>query len=49
MLAELGVHDAALFELDGYRASDVTAYESRFGLRQVPLQNILIDGFSGRP
>ena len=37
----------ALFELDGYKASDITAYESNFGLPAVPLQNILIDGYSG--
>jgi len=38
-----------LFELDGYRSSDVTSYESYYGLPSVPLQNVLIDGFSGRP
>ncbi|HEX9079684.1 MAG TPA: protease pro-enzyme activation domain-containing protein, partial [Desulfuromonadaceae bacterium] len=37
-----------LFELDGYNAADVTGYESYFGLPAVPLQNVLIDGFSGR-
>lgn len=37
----------ALFELDGYKASDVTAYESYFGLPAVPLQNVLLDGYSG--
>jgi len=37
----------ALFELDGYKASDITAYETRFGLPAVPLQNVLIDGYSG--
>ncbi|BDI29747.1 hypothetical protein CCAX7_17980 [Capsulimonas corticalis] len=36
-----------LFELDGYNASDVQAYETYFGLPFVPLQNVLIDGFSG--
>src|SRR5208282_5904414 len=39
----------ALFELDGYSSSDITAYETYFGLSSVPLQNILIDGFSGTP
>lgn len=39
----------ALFELDGYSSSDVTAYDSYFSLSNVPLQNILIDGFSGNP
>jgi len=39
----------ALFELDGYSSNDITAYETYFGLPNVPLQNILIDGFSGVP
>ena len=37
----------ALFELDGYTASDITGYEANFGLPAVPLQNILVDGVSG--
>lgn len=37
----------ALFELDGYTASDITKYESYYGLRSVPLQNVLV-GASGR-
>ena len=37
----------ALFELDGYKASDITAYEGNFSLPNVPLQNILVDGYSG--
>jgi kumamolisin len=37
----------AVFELDGYTASDVTAYEQKFGLSAVPLQNVLVDGASG--
>ena len=37
----------ALFELDGYDAADVNAYESQFNLPNVPLQNILLDGASG--
>ncbi len=37
----------ALFELDGYKASDITAYENYFGLSAVPLQNVLVDGYSG--
>ena len=37
----------ALFELDGYAAGDVSAYEANFGLPFVPLQNVLIDGYSG--
>ena len=41
--------NVTLFELDGYLQSDITAYESAFGLSHVPLQNVLIDGFSGNP
>ncbi|MCW3094827.1 MAG: putative protease, partial [Chthonomonadaceae bacterium] len=37
----------ALFELDGYKVSDITSYESYFGLPNVPLQNVLVDGYSG--
>src|ERR1035438_5768188 len=37
----------ALFELDGYYASDITEYESEAGLPAVPLQNISVDGVSG--
>ncbi len=37
----------ALVELDGYTASDVSSYESQFGLTQVPLTNVLIDGATG--
>ena len=37
----------ALFELDGYTATDVRAYENNFSLPAVPLQNILVDGVSG--
>ncbi len=36
-----------LFELDGYKSSDITAYETKFGQPAVPLQNILVDGYSG--
>jgi len=39
----------ALFELDGYASNDITTYEAQFGLPNVPLQNIFIDGFSGAP
>jgi hypothetical protein len=38
-----------LFELDGYTSSDISAYEAQFGLPNVPLQNVLIDGFNGVP
>jgi subtilase family serine protease len=37
----------ALFELDGYTASDVTAYETEFSLTQVPLKNVLVNGSTG--
>lgn len=39
----------ALFELDGFTMSDIVAYESAFGLPQVPIQVILVDGFNGVP
>ena len=39
----------AVFELDGYNASDISTYESNFGLPAVPLQTVLIDGASGIP
>ena len=39
----------ALFELDGYTASDITAYETQYGLPAIPLQNVLIDGATGVP
>ncbi len=38
-----------LLEFDGYYASDIAAYESQAGLAAVPLQNVLLDGFSGTP
>ena len=37
----------ALFELDGYKASDITKYETQFGLPAVTLQNILVDSATG--
>ncbi len=36
-----------LFELDGYKASDITKYESQFGLPAAALQNVLVDGYNG--
>jgi hypothetical protein len=39
----------ALFELDGYYSNDIPSYESLAHLPNVPLTNILIDGFSGIP
>jgi len=38
-----------LLELDGYYTSDITNYEHQAGLTNVPLQNVLIDSFSGNP
>jgi len=38
-----------LFELDGYTTSDITAYEAQFGLPNIALQNVLVDGFNGVP
>ncbi|MDR3413534.1 MAG: immunoglobulin domain-containing protein, partial [Formivibrio sp.] len=38
-----------LLQFDGYTASDITYYESKAGLPNVPLQNVLLDGFSGNP
>lgn len=39
----------ALFELDGYTASDITAYENAFNLPHVTLENVLVDGATGNP
>ncbi len=39
----------ALYQGDGYFASDIALYESLTGRPNVPLQNILIDGFNGLP
>ncbi|MEN9681745.1 MAG: hypothetical protein RLZZ627_1638 [Pseudomonadota bacterium] len=37
----------ALFQMDGFRVSDIQAYTSYFNLRPVPLETILVDGFDG--
>ncbi len=37
----------ALFELDGYTAADISAYETQFNLPATPLQNIYVDNFNG--
>jgi subtilase family serine protease len=37
----------ALFELDGYNAADINTYANYYHLNHVPLQNVLIDGYSG--
>lgn len=42
-----GGQTLGLFELDGYTPSDITTYEDTFGLPHVPLQNVLVDGYSG--
>jgi len=39
----------ALFELDGYQASDVTQYFQNYGLATPTISNVLVDGFNGSP
>jgi uncharacterized repeat protein (TIGR01451 family) len=39
----------ALVQFDGYYSSDIVAYENLAGRTNIPLQNVLIDGFSGIP
>ncbi len=38
-----------LLQFDGYTAADIAYYETKAGLPNVPLQNVLIDGASGGP
>ncbi len=38
-----------LLEFDGYYANDIATYESQNGLPNVPLKNVLLDGFDGVP
>lgn len=38
-----------LLQFDGYFPSDIQTYEGLAGLTNVPLQNILLDGFNGAP
>ena len=38
-----------LMQFDGYFASDITTYEALAGYTNVPLQNVLLDGFDGSP
>ena len=38
-----------LLQFDGYYAGDIAAYETQAGLPNVPLTNVLLDGFSGTP
>ena len=39
----------ALLQFDGYSSTDITNYESEAGLPNVPLQNVLLGGFTGNP
>lgn len=39
----------ALVQFDGYLQSDINTYEALVGRTNIPLQNVLIDGFSGVP
>jgi uncharacterized repeat protein (TIGR01451 family) len=41
--------NVGLLECDGYYTNDILAYESLTGLPNVPLQNVLVDGFNGIP
>ena len=38
-----------LVEFDGYLSGDIAEYESMAGRTNIPLQNVLLDGFSGAP
>jgi subtilase family serine protease len=38
-----------IFELEGYYASDITSYEHLAGLPNVPLTNVLLNGYNGAP
>ena len=37
----------AVFELDGYNPTDISAYEHAYGLPNVPLQNVIVDSGPG--
>ncbi len=39
----------ALFELDGYKAANITKYTKQFSLATPKLTNVLVGGFSGKP
>jgi uncharacterized repeat protein (TIGR01451 family) len=43
------IQSVALVQFDGYNASDIQAYETLAGRTNIPLQNVLLDGFSGAP
>jgi hypothetical protein len=38
-----------LLEFDAYYPGDITAYESQTGVSNVPLQQVLLDGYNGTP
>ena len=38
-----------LLQFDGYYPNDITAYETLAGLPNVPLENVLLDGYDGTP
>ena len=38
-----------LLEFDGYYAADITSYEALTSLPNVPLSNVLLDGYNGNP
>lgn len=39
----------ALFQVDGFYTNDIATYASQAGLPAVPLETVLLDGFSGTP
>lgn len=39
----------ALVEFDGYKASDIKTYAAKFGLPDIRLKDVFIDGFPGGP
>ncbi|HEY6542602.1 MAG TPA: S53 family peptidase, partial [Ktedonobacteraceae bacterium] len=39
----------AVFELDGYPSSDITAYLQNYSLGTPSISNVLVDGFNGSP
>jgi len=39
----------AMVEFDGYNLSDIQEYETLAGRTNVPLSNVLLDGFNGQP
>lgn len=38
-----------LLQFDGYSTSDIAYYKAKAGLPDVPVENVLLDGFSGAP